>query len=97
MGSDAHKVVEIAKTLRNHSMDEQQEGYLGTLKYLLKAAEYVRDTIESVQSNFGDYRDLGAKAKRRLLPLGGSILSFLFWTMTETDLSNIRQAINDLS
>ena len=53
--------------------------------------------MESVQSNFADYRALGAKAKRSLLPIGGSILSFLFGTLTESDLSDIRQAINDLS
>ena len=53
--------------------------------------------MESVQSNFADYRALGAKAKRSLLPVGGSILSFLFGISTEADLSDICQAINDLS
>ena len=97
VGRDVYKAEEIAKTLRNHFKGEQQEGYLGTLKYLLKEAEYLGDTVESVQSNFEDYRALGAKAKRSLLPVGGSILSFLFGTLTEADLSDIRQAINDLS
>ena len=97
VGRDVYKAIEIAKTLRNHFTGEQQEGYLGTLKYLLREAEYLGDTVESVQSNFADYRALGGKAKRSLLPIGGSILSFLFSTLSETDLSDIRQAINDLS
>ena len=97
VGRDVYKAEEIAKTLRNHFKGEQLEGYLGTLKYLLKEAEYLGDTVESVQRNFEDYRALGAKAKRSLLPVGGSILSFLFGTMTEADLSDKGQAINDLS
>ena len=81
VGRDVYKAVKIAKTLRNHFKGEQQDGYLGTLKYLLKEAEYLGDTVESVQRNFEDYRALGAKAKRSLLPVGGSILSFLFGTL----------------
>ena len=97
VGRDVYKAVEIAKTFRNHFTGEQQEGYLGTLKYLLQEAEYLGDTVESVQSNYADYRALGAKAKRSLFPVGGSILSFLFGTYTGADLSDIRQAINGLS
>ena len=63
VGRDVYKAVVIAKTLRNHFTGEQQEGYLGTLKYLVREAEYLGDTVESVQSNFADYEHLGIRLR----------------------------------
>ena len=58
-----YKAIEIAKTLRNHFRVEQQEGYLGTLKYLLREAEYLGDAVESAQSNLRIIGPLGLRLR----------------------------------
>ena len=63
----------------------------------------INNTREKIKGRFDNYRALHVvskrsvlRKKRALLPFVGSIYSFLFGLTSESDMKDIRQAINDL-
>lgn len=87
----------VAKTLIHNYLKPEQHGFRGTISYLQKELQNLKDIQNSIIYNYKDYKALGARNKRSVLPLGGRILSFLFGTLSEFDLDNVRRAVNDIS
>ena len=64
---------------------------------MLQELQTLKDTQESIISSYNDYKALGGRSerlKRSLLPIGGRILSFLFGTLSESDLDDVRRAVS---
>ena len=91
----------VARTLIRNYLEPEHDGFRSTIRYLQKELQTLKDTHKSIISGYRDYKALGARTGRRtersVLPLGGRILSFLFGTLSESDLDNVRRAVNDLS
>ena len=91
----------VASTLIRNYLEPEHDGFRSTIRYLQKELQTLKDTHKSIISGYRDYKALGARTGRRtersVLPLGGRILSFLFGTLSESDLDDVRRAVNDLS
>ncbi|MET0106093.1 MAG: hypothetical protein ABW072_13270, partial [Sedimenticola sp.] len=94
---DILKADSVALTLDGRFTKSQQQGFRSTLRYLVEELQTLRGTQNSIVASFKDFKVLGSRSKRSILPLGGRILSFLFGTLSESDLQDVRKAINDLS
>ncbi|MCG8045976.1 MAG: hypothetical protein N0E48_09980, partial [Candidatus Thiodiazotropha endolucinida] len=95
--SDILKATEVTNTLSDHFTDPQQQGFRATLKQLGKEVKSLQETQHSLITSYVDYRALGTRSERSILPLGGRILSFLFGTVSEADLDDIKRAVRDMS
>ena len=100
VNADILRADSVARTLPGHFLKPQQQGFRATIMYMLQELQTLKDTQESIISSYKDYKALGGRSersKRSLLPIGGRILSFLFGTLSESDLDDVRRAVNTIS
>lgn len=64
---------------------------------LMNNVEHLNQTKNDFKNSFLMYYDLGTRKRRALLPFVGSIYSSLFGLTTDTDLNDIREAVNTIS
>ena len=87
----------------NSSGVELHDIWPETIKFLRKAERNFRTEYIEIQSLYQSVRDLvdmrlvNGRSKRALLPFVGSALSYLFGTVSEGDLDDIRQAMLQLA
>jgi len=87
----------------NSSGVELHDIWPETIKFLRKAENNFRTEYLEIQSLYQSVRDLvdmrlvNGRSKRALLPFVGSALSYLFGTVSEGDLDDIRQAMLQLA
>jgi hypothetical protein len=72
-------------------VDEKYTHHLDTISEELI---YLNKSRSQLLSVFQGYRTLHNRRKRSILPFAGDILSFLFGTASESDMSNINKHIN---
>ena len=70
--------------------------FVGTIKSLRKEVKSLQDTQAGIIQSYLDYRSLGSREKRSLLPFVGQAFSFLFGTISEADIENVRRGLADL-
>ena len=81
----------------DHYSGPRQQSFTNTLKNLRDEIESLDGVLNGIFQNYADYKSLGSKAKRSILPIVGKIMSFMFGTVPESQLEDVRHAINELS
>ncbi|MCG8046532.1 MAG: envelope fusion protein [Candidatus Thiodiazotropha endolucinida] len=97
VAGDIEQVANITKVMLDHYNGPKQQSFTNTLKNLHGEVESLDVVLDGIFQSYTDYRSLGKRTERSLLPIGGKIMSFLFGTVSESEIEDVRRAINELS
>ena len=75
----------------------KQDSFHETLTNLREEVDSLDRTLNGILQSYTNYRSLGSRTRRSLILGVGSVLSFLFGTLSESDIEDVRRGINDLS
>lgn len=98
--TDLKQVRRYIDTMSNKFHQSGEKVYVSTLLMLRKEVKLINDIHQGLLLSFGHYKDLSqtqTRSRRALLPIVGDISSFLFGTVTEGDLQDIRSNIGKLA
>lgn len=95
--ADINSVANITDAIIFRFRGPKQDSFLNTMKNLRKEVDSLYKSLDGILQNFNGYRSLGSRSRRSVIPVIGRIMSFLFGTISESDLDDVRRGINDLS
>ncbi|MES9990712.1 MAG: envelope fusion protein, partial [Candidatus Thiodiazotropha sp.] len=75
----------------------RQESFSNTLTNLREEIDSLDKVLEGILQSYSDYESLGSRDRRSILPVVGKIMSFMFGTISESDLEDVRRALTELS
>ena len=78
-------------------MGSRLESFSNTLKNLRQEVESLDGVLTGILQSYMDNKPLGSRTRRSVLPVVGNIMSFLFGTISQSDLEDIRRALHDFS
>ena len=97
VAADIDQVADITDAMIRHYSGAKYESFSNTLKNLREEVESLDGVLTGTLQSYMDYKSLGSRTRRSVLPVVGKIMSFLFGTISESDLEDIRRALNELS
>ena len=97
VAADIEQIANVTEGMLDHYSGPRQQSFTNTLKNLHDEIESLGGVLNGIFQNYADYKSLGSKAKRSILPIVGKIMSFMFGTVPESQLEDVRHAINELS
>ena len=97
VAADIDQVADITDAMIRHYSGTRYESFSNTLKNLREGVESLDGVLTGTLQSYMDYKSLGSRTRRSVLPVVGKIMSFLFGTISESDLEDIRRALNELS
>ena len=96
LSNDIEQAANITDVIIDHYTGRSYGRFVGTIKSLRKEVKSLQDTQAGIIQSYSDYRSLGSREKRSLLPFVGQAFSFLFGTVSEADIENVRRGLADL-
>ena len=97
VAADIEQIAKVTEIMLDHYSGPRQQSFTNTLKNLHDEIESLSGVLNGIFQNYADYKSLGSKAKRSVLPIVGKIMSFMFGTVPESQLEDVCHAINELS
>ena len=97
VAADIEQIANVTEDMLDHYSGPRQQSFTNTLKNLHDEIESLDGVLNGIFQNYADYKSLGSKANRSILPIVGKIMSFMFGTVPESQLEDVRHAINELS
>jgi len=95
---NTNKIRNVMTEVIDQFSDQNIKSYVETFKSLEIEIQLLTETYKSVQQTFDQYTSLIVKRnKRSLIPVVGEALSFLFGTVSYSDLDNINDNIKILA
>ena len=67
------------------------------MRAFLTPSKTCERVLTGILQSYMDYMSLGSRTRRSVLPVVGKIMSILFGIISESDLQDIRRALNELS
>ena len=95
--ADIKDVANVTDAIISRYNVPKQDNFLNTLINLREEVDSLDKTLGGILQSFTSYRSLGSRSRRSVVPVIGRIMSFLFGTVSESDLDDVRRVINDLS
>ena len=95
--TDIDLAANITDTVIDHYDGPTHDTFRETLANLREEVFSLSNTLSGVLQGYSSYRALGSRSRRALIPGVSSILSFLFGTLSEADIDDVRRGMNDLS
>ena len=96
LSNDIEQAANITDVIIDHYTGRSYGRFVGTIKSLRKEVKSLQDTQAGIIQSYSDYRSLGSREKRSLLLFVGQAFSFLFGTVSEADIENVRRGLTDL-
>ena len=93
VSADIDQVADITDAMIHHYSGAKYESFSNTLKNLREEVESLDGVLTGTLQSYMDYKSLGSRTRRSVLPVVGKIMSFLFGTISESDLEDIRRAL----
>ena len=97
IAADIELASNITDEILGHYDGPKQESFRETLSGLREEVFDLKRTLAGIFQSYSDYRALGSRSRRSLIPAIGRVMSFLFGTLDENDIKDVRRGINDLS
>lgn len=97
VSADIDGVANVTDAIIRHYRGPKQDSFLNTLINLREEVDSLYKTMDGILLSYNYYRSLGSRSRRSVIPVVGRIMSFLFGTISESDLDDVRRGINDLS
>lgn len=87
----------LANKISEKYSTPSQTHYLVPFQHLEDELRSLATMRQNIVDTYFDYKSVGSRQKRSLLPIVGKLLSLTFGTLTKSDLKSIRNHINTLS
>lgn len=87
----------LAEKIIEHYDDPRKAGFLNAFEGLRQEILSLRQTREVIIQTYTDYRSMQTRSKRSLIPIVGKIMSFLFGTVSSSDLKTLKRNIHNLA
>ena len=100
ISKDLDQTNEVMETLILYYRTYNQTRYVDTIHSLHEEIAILNDTFGAVKDAFDDYRtvrSMNGKSKRSLLPVVGQLMSFMFGTITDTEIGHIERSVIDIA
>ena len=97
IAADIELASNITDEILGHYDGPKQKSFHETLSSLREEVFDLKRTLAGIFQSYSDYRALGSRSRRSLIPAIGREMSFLFGTLDENDIEDVRRGINDLS
>ena len=98
VSTDIDKVAEVTDAILVHYNDSRPN-FQSTLVNLKEEVNSLDKTLEGILQSYTTYRTLGSgsRSRRSLFPMVGRIMSFMFGTISQAEIDDVRNGINQLS
>ena len=87
----------ISSIMIDHYSDSKRQSFTATLENLRTEFQSLGEVLSGIFQSYTDHHSLGSRTRRSIIPVVGKIMSFMFGTVSESDLENVRRAIRELS
>ena len=97
VSADIDNVANITDAIIDHYDGPKQDSFHNTLLNLKEEISYLDKTLEGIIQSYTSYKLLGSRTRRSVIPVIGRIMSFMFGTISESELDDVKRGINELS
>lgn len=97
VASDIEHTANITDAIIDRYDGPKHDNFRATLMNLREEVNSLDKTLTGILQSYTDHAALRSRSRRSIIPVIGNIMSFMFGTISEAEIEDVRRGINDLS